>query len=66
MRKCRSCEAICPEHAIEISEEIFAVDLMGGITDRYAMRPRAVQHDTPHTIWHKAQTMMKTDQVYER
>ena len=27
---------------------------------------RAVQHDTPHTIWHKAQTMMKTDQVYER
>lgn len=64
--KCRSCEAICPEHAIEISEEIFAVDLMGGVTDRYVMRPRAVQHDTPHTIWHKAQTMMKTDQVYER
>lgn len=64
--KCRSCEAICPERAIEISEEVFAVDLMGGITDRYAMRPRAVQHDTPHTIWHKAQTMMKTDQVYER
>lgn len=64
--KCRSCEAICPAHAIEISEEIFAVDLMGGVTDRYVMRPRAVQHDTPHTIWHKAQTMMKTDQVYER
>lgn len=64
--KCRSCEAICPERAIEISEEVFAVDLMGGITDRYVMRPRAVQHDTPHTIWHKAQTMMKTDQVYER
>lgn len=64
--KCRSCEAICPADAIEISEEVFAVDLMGGITDRYVMRPRAVQHDTPHTIWHKAQTMMKTDQVYER
>ena len=64
--KCRSCEAICPEHAIEISEEVFAVDLLGGVTDRYVMRPRAVQHDTPHTIWHKAQTMMKTDQVYER
>ena len=64
--KCRSCEAICPEHAIEISEEVFAVDLLGGVTDRYAMRPRAVQHDTPHTIWRKAQTMMKTDQVYER
>lgn len=64
--KCRSCEAICPADAIEISEEVFAVDLMGGVTDRYVMRPRAVQHDTPHTIWHKAQTMMKTDQVYER
>lgn len=64
--KCRSCEAICPADAIEISEEVFAVDLMGGVTDRYAMRPRAVQHDTPHTIWHTARTMMKTDQVYER
>lgn len=64
--KCRSCEAICPADAIEISEEVFAVDLMGGVTDRYAMRPRAVQHDTPHTIWHRARTMMKTDQVYER
>ena len=64
--KCRSCEVICPADAIGISEEVFAMDLMGGVTDRYAMRPRAVQHDTPHTIWHKAQTMMKTDQVYER
>ena len=64
--KCRSCEAICLADAIEISEEVFAVDLMGGVTDRYAMRPRAVQHDTPHTIWHTARTMMKTDQVYER
>lgn len=64
--KCRSCEAICPANAIEISEEVFAVDLLGGVTDRYAMRPRAVQHDTPHTIWHTAQRMMKTDQVYER
>lgn len=42
------------------------MDLLGGVTDRYVMRPRAVQHDTPTTIWHKAQTMMKTDQVYER
>lgn len=64
--KCRSCEVICPADAIEISEEVFAVDLLGGVTDRYEMRPRAVRHDTPHTIWHKAQTMMKTDQVYER
>lgn len=64
--KCRSCESICPADAIEISEEVFAVDLMGGVTDRYVMRPRAVQHDTPHTIWHTAQRMMKTDQVYER
>ncbi|MEC4272117.1 4Fe-4S binding protein [Adlercreutzia sp. R25] len=64
--KCRSCEVICPAHALEISEEVFAVDLMNGATERYTMRPRAVKHDTPHTIWHMAQTMMNTDQVYER
>ncbi len=64
--KCRSCTAICPASALEISEEVFAVDMLAGMTDRYAMKPRAVQHDTPHSIFHSLKLHMKTDQVYER
>lgn len=64
--KCRTCEAICPADAIEISEEVFARDLMAGVTDRYVMKGRPIKHGTPHTIWRTAQTMMATDQVYER
>ena len=58
------CEAICPSTPSK-SPRVFAVDLLGGVY-RYVMRPprRAARH--PHTIWHKAQTMMKTGQVYER
>ncbi len=64
--KCRTCAAICPAGAIDISEEVFAVDLMGGVTDRYTMKPLAVKRGQPHTIWHTIQGMTKTDQVYER
>lgn len=64
--KCRTCEAICPADAIELSEEVFARNLLAGVTDRYVMAGRPIKHGTPHTIWQKAQTMMKTDQVYER
>lgn len=64
--KCRLCASICPAGAIEISEEVFARDLLRGMTDRYAMAPRPVQHDTPHAIWHTMRLKMKTDQVYER
>lgn len=64
--KCRCCEAICPAEAITISEEVFARDLLAGVTDRYVMKGRPVKHGTPHTIWQMAQTMMHTDQVYER
>lgn len=64
--KCRCCEAICPAEAITISEEVFARDLLAGVIDRYVMKGRPVKHGTPHTIWQMAQTMMHTDQVYER
>ena len=64
--KCRSCEVICPADAIEISEEVFARDLLAGVTDRYVMKGRPVKPGTPHTIWQMQQTMMNTDQVYER
>lgn len=64
--KCRSCAAICPQDALVLSEEVFAVDLLAGMVDRYEMRPPKVERGRPHTIWHTMQAMMKTDQVYER
>ena len=64
--KCRCCATICPEGALTLSEEVFAVDMLAGMVDRYEMRPPAVRRDQPHAIWHTMKTMMKTDQVYER
>jgi len=64
--KCRSCEAICPAQCLEISEEVFAREMLEGMTDRYVMKPLKVELDSPHTIWHTMQTYMNTDQVYER
>lgn len=64
--KCRCCENICPEGAISISEEVFAVDMLAGMVERYPMAPVAVQRGAAHTIWHMAEDMMLTDQVFER
>lgn len=64
--KCRCCTTICPAHALELSEEVFARDMLAGMTDRYEMKPIAVPHGQPHAIRDSLQTMMKTDQVYER
>ncbi len=64
LREMPRCEAICRARHRK-SPRVFAVDLLGGVTPlRHAPPRRAARH--PHTIWHKAQTMMKTDQVYER
>lgn len=64
--KCRTCVNICPAHALTLSEEVFARDMLAGMTDRYIMTPRAVKEGDAHTIWHKAELFMNTDQVYER
>ncbi len=64
--KCRSCVSICPANALELSEEVFAREMLAGMTDRYEMKPRAVEVSTPHTILNTIKLKMKTDQVYER
>ena len=62
--KCRSCEAICPGTPSKSPRRSSPIS--------WAASPTAMScapapcSTTPHTIWHKAQTMMKTDQVYER
>lgn len=59
--KCRTCTSICPADALELSEEVFAVDMLAGATDRYVMRPIAVKRGDPHTIWHTIADITKTD-----
>ena len=37
--KCRCCTDICPEGALELSDEVLAVDLLSGAQERYPMKP---------------------------
>lgn len=64
--KCRCCENICPEHAISISEEVFAVDLLRGVTERFEMKPMAIKRGSAHSIKDSLKPLMKIDRVYER
>lgn len=64
--KCRMCETICPAGAIEISDEVFARDMLAGCTDRYVMKPKAIKRGDAHTILEVQKTFMGIDQVYER
>lgn len=64
--KCRCCEAICPEQAIEISDAVFAREMLIGMADRYEMHPVAVERGGAHSIHNSLKGMFKTDQVFER
>lgn len=64
--KCRCCSNICPAHAIEISEEVFAVDMLAGMTDRYTMRPQEVKRGGAHTIVELQKRFIPIPEVYER
>ena len=64
--KCRCCENICPVHAIEISEEVFARDMLAGMTDAYEMRPVAIKRSSAHTILEIQKTQFTIPEVYER
>lgn len=64
--KCRCCEAICPEGAVEISDAVFAREMLAGMTDRYEMNPVAVERGGAHSIHNSLKTMMKTPHVFER
>lgn len=64
--KCRCCENICPAGAITISEEVFAVDMLAGMTDRYEMRPTEVKRGGAHTILQLQKKFIPIPEVYER
>lgn len=64
--KCRCCEEVCPTGALSISEEVFAVDLLEGVVEHFAMKPRVVQASSPHQTQRLMRDLLKCDQVYER
>lgn len=64
--KCRCCTDICPEGALELSDEVFAVDLLSGAQERYPMKPLKNPPGNPHQIWHSMKDLLNCDQVYER
>jgi formate hydrogenlyase subunit 6/NADH:ubiquinone oxidoreductase subunit I len=64
--KCHTCEAICPGHCLEISEEVFAREMLAGKTDEYTMKPLEVEVGSAHTIWNKYKNLATIAEVYER
>ena len=64
--KCRCCTDICPQQALTLSDEVFAVDLLSGAVERYEMKPPAHPVGDPHQIWHTMKDLLGCDQVYER
>ncbi|MDR2587469.1 MAG: 4Fe-4S binding protein [Coriobacteriales bacterium] len=64
--KCGCCADICPEDALSISEEVFAVDLLSGAVERYEMRPMKSPPNNPHAILGAMKGLLKSDQIYER
>lgn len=64
--KCRSCESICFGKALSIHDDVNARDMVDGGIERFEMEPIEVARGEAHTIWHMAQSFMKTDHIYER
>lgn len=64
--KCRCCTDICSKDALWISDEVFAVDLLSGATERYEMAPMKNPPNNPHQIWHSMKDLLGCDQIYER
>ncbi|WP_418864524.1 4Fe-4S dicluster domain-containing protein [Slackia exigua] len=64
--KCRCCVNICPAHALTLSEEVFAVDMLAGMADRYEMKPVEHPKGKADSIWRTARTFTRCTQVFER
>lgn len=64
--KCRCCTDICKEGALSLSDEVFAVDLLNGLVERYTMKPMKNPPNTPQSIVNAMRGYIKSDQVYDR
>ena len=64
--KCRCCEDVCPEHAITISDAVFAVDLMEGAVERYPMPEDLTKKPKTHFMYDKLKALIGDPYMYER
>lgn len=56
--KCRCCETACPKHAITLSEDINAADLVGGYSERYEMPVPEIVLGKPTTVVNKMRKLL--------
>ena len=64
--KCRCCTDICTQHAIKLSEEVFAVDILSETSERISMRPVENPGGNPHAIHSALKSLLGSDQIFER
>ena len=64
--KCRCCTDICHDGALWLSDEVFAVDVFSGATERTVMRPPAFPHGDEHGMVNAMKGLIGIDEVYER
>lgn len=63
--KCRTCEQICPKHALWISEEVFAVDMLSGAMERYVLGQSDVDMGSPQQMLHGMKKLMHDKYITE-
>lgn len=64
--KCRLCEGLCPSEAIEISELVFASDMIKGEVERFEMEEPQETPNSPHQIHRKVKGLLGVDFVFEK
>lgn len=62
--KCRTCQHICPEQALSLSDEVFAVDLMRGVVERYPMEPRPAPRDQETAVRETMRAVLGSERIY--
>ena len=62
--KCRCCEDICPAHAIHISDEVFARDILDGVVERHPLQDRSDEKGGPDAIRNSMKKQIRTAYLY--
>ena len=64
--KCHCCEDICMKDALWISDEVFAVDLLEDVVERFEMEETILNSEKPNKMFASVKSLVGGDQVYER
>lgn len=62
--KCRICENICPEKALSLSDEVFAVDLIKGVVERYPMKMRPRAKNQEEAVRNTMRNVLGSERIY--